>query len=70
MKIGDIVGQYSLSFTEFSNAIVNQHQFSGLLPIDLGLVRRYFGGLARRLSCPPSLWRSGGPARRVCGGLA
>jgi len=24
------------------------------------LARRYCGGLVRRLSCPPSLWRSGG----------
>jgi len=49
--------------------LVYQNQFSGRLSIDRGL--------ARHLSCPPSLWRSGGveglPAvilvRRFCGGL-
>jgi len=40
------------------------------LPASGGLARRYSGGLARRLSCPPSLWRSGGLARRDYGGLA
>jgi len=49
-------------FTEVPSAIVNQNQFSERLSIDRGLARRYSGGLARRLSCPPSLWRSGGLA--------
>jgi len=27
-----------------------------------GFTRRHYGGLARRLSCPPSSWRSDGVA--------
>ena len=33
------------------------------------LARRVSGGLVRRLSCPPSLWRSGGVAEWRSGGL-
>jgi len=54
-----------LAFTEFPTALVHSNQFSGRLSIDPGFTR--LAGLSAIFAVE---WRSGGLARRFCGGLA